>query len=198
MKLLAFVVLALAASGLTGCRQLGFTNRVLWRVPSPDGRVVAVCQEIPVLDGPDFDIRLEQPNGTLRQRLYRIGDGDPCTEVAWAPDGRTLAVLSGHVARIRFVDVEGALKSSLAPAPWRQVDLSTERDLRLGRNLRFVGPLDVEVTTCSVQPRGDSAEPQDVVHHPGNSAAAARSDDQHDRSQVVICAISTVALVKRR
>jgi hypothetical protein len=148
VKLFVFGVLALAA-GLSGCRQLGYTDRVLWRVPSPDGRVVAVCQEIPVFDGPDFDIRLEQPNGVLRQPLYRIGDGDPCTEVAWAPDGRTLAVLSGHVARIRFVDVEGALKSSRVPAPLRQVDLSAERDLRLGRNLRFVGPLDVEVTTCS-------------------------------------------------
>ena len=32
---------------------------------------------------------------------------------------------------------------------WRQVDLSSERDLRQGHDLRFVGPLDVELTMCS-------------------------------------------------
>ncbi len=151
MRLLAFAVLALAASGLSGCRQLGYTNRVLLRVPAPDGRVVAVCQEIPEFDGPGFDVRLELPDGTLRRRLYQIGDGDPCSEIAWSPDGRVLAVLSTHVARMRFVDVEWALKQPSATSywAWPQVDLSTDRELRLGRSLRFVGAEEVELTTCA-------------------------------------------------
>jgi hypothetical protein len=149
--LVAIAVLGLASPAASGCRALGFTNRVLWRVPAPDGRVVAVCQEVPEFDGPSFDVRLEQPDGTMVRRLYRVGDGDPCSEMAWSPDGRTLAVLSGHVARIRLVDVASALRSPVPTSDvWpRQVDFSSERDLRLGKNLRFVGAAEVVVTTCS-------------------------------------------------
>src|SRR5687768_8581751 len=101
----AVAALTVAASA---CSALGFTDRVLHRVPSPDRRLVAVCQEIPVLEGPAYDIRLERPDGSLVRKLY-FGDGDPCSEMAWSPDGRTLAVLTAHVARVRFVDIAWAL-----------------------------------------------------------------------------------------
>ena len=53
------VVLSISAALVPpGCARLGFTDRVLWRVPAPDGQVVAVCQEISALDGPNFEIRL--------------------------------------------------------------------------------------------------------------------------------------------
>ena len=147
MKPLAVVALALT---FTACARFGYTNRVLHRVPSPDARLVAVCQEIPELDGPGYDIRLEQPDGSLVMHLYRIGDGDPCHEVAWSPDGRLLAVLSGHVARIRFVDVRKALaeRSTADRWFWPQIDLGSEGHHTYGRELRFVTPADVEVTTC--------------------------------------------------
>ena len=77
---------------------------------SPDGNVVAVCQEIPEFDGPGYDLRLESPGETNIAQLYHIGDGDPCSELAWSPDGTVLAGLSAHVARIRFVDVASALR----------------------------------------------------------------------------------------
>lgn len=145
------IILVLALGAESGCRELGYRNRVLWRVPSPDGSVVAVCQEIPELDGPGYDVRLETPDGSRLARLYRIGDGDPCSELTWSPDGNVLAVLSGHVARIRFVDVAWVRREPTAPRAywsWRQVDLSSEGMLRLGKDLRFVGPLDVELTIC--------------------------------------------------
>ena len=147
----ALVVAAVIVAVTGGCRELGFTNRVLWRLPAPDGKTFAVCQEIPELDGPSFDVRLEGADGSVVRRLYRIGDGDPCTEMAWSPDGQALAVLSGHVARVRVVDVAQALRRSPDDTSrqfWPQFDFST-RELRLGRDLRFIGPREIEFTTCA-------------------------------------------------
>jgi hypothetical protein len=146
------VLAALVAIALSsGCRELGFTNRVLWRLAAPDGKTFAVCQEIPEFDGPSFDIRLENADGSVVRRLYRIGDGDPCTEMAWAPDGQALAVLSGHVARVRVVDVAQAMRRSPDDTSrqfWPQFDFST-RELRLGKDLRFIAPREIEFTTCA-------------------------------------------------
>jgi hypothetical protein len=144
------------------CTRWGLTNRVLLRVASPDGQLIAVCQEIPELDGPGYDVRLEHPDGSLAVRLYRIGDGDSCSEIAWAPEGSRLAVLSSHVARIRFVDVTRALGSGVTGSAkaweWPQLDLASEADLQYGRALRFSTPRDVELITCpySLRERQDS------------------------------------------
>lgn len=146
-----FALVMIVWAGACGDR-LGFRNRVLWRVPSPDGRVVAVCQEIPVFDGPDYDVRLERPDGTLVSRLYRGGDADGCSEIAWAPDSRTLAVLVADVARVRFVDVARVLQSDekqIPPGSWPSREFSTEHTLRFGRHLQFVNSDAVEFTTCS-------------------------------------------------
>jgi hypothetical protein len=143
------IVLSLVVAG-SGCHAFGCTNRVLWRVPSPDGRLVAVCQEGPVFDGPEFDLRLERTDGTLVRKLYHAGDADGCSEIVWSSDGGTLAVVTGHVARVRFVDVNRALQSDASTQFfWPQIDLSTEADLRLGKDLRFVDLDTVELTTCS-------------------------------------------------
>ena len=134
------LAVSIAAAAGSGCAELGYTDRILWRLPSPDGRVVAVCQETPELDGPGYDVRLESPDGSRVAQLYHIGDGDPCSELAWSPDSRVLAVMSAHVARIQFVDV--------AHRSLRQIDLSTERGLRQGRDIQFVEPREVEVAIC--------------------------------------------------
>lgn len=118
--------------------------------------MVAVCQEVPVFDGPDYDVRLERPDGTVLRPLYHIGDGDPCSELAWSPDGRTLAVLSGHVARLRLMDVRWALEHpsvETAYWSWRQVDLSTERRLVSGRNIQFTGSRTIELQLCPGPPK---------------------------------------------
>ena len=152
----------LAAVGTAGCVGLGFADRALWRVTSPDNAWVAVCQEVPGFDGPGYDVRLERKDGALIRRLYTIGDGEPCTEVVWSPDGRTLAVLSGHVARVRFVDVGWALdhpETRTAYWSWRQVDLSTAGRSLEGTGLRFVGPATVEL---QVSPAGTTNKLQDI------------------------------------
>ena len=142
----AAIGMALTAAA---CSNFGYTNRVLHRVPSPDGKLVAVCQEIPVFDGPDFDIRLERPDGTMVQRVMRSGDGDPCHEIAWSPDGRTIAVLSSHVARVRFVDVEKALGEGASRRMyWPEVSLGREGNFTWGHHVRFTTASDVEVSTC--------------------------------------------------
>jgi hypothetical protein len=144
----------IAVTATSGCRELGYTSRVLWRLPAPDGKSFAVCQEIPGFDGPGFDIRLEDAHGAVVRRLYQIGDGDPCSEMAWSPDGERLAVLSGHVARIRVVDVAQARTRPAEDTSshywhWPQFSFSTEHQLRLGKDLRFVGPREIEFTTCT-------------------------------------------------
>lgn len=92
-----------------GCARFGYTNRVLHRVPSPNGQLVAVCQEVPVLDGPGFTVRLERPGGEVVRKLFEMGDGGGCSEVVWSPDGRSLAIVTRHVATINMVDVAWAV-----------------------------------------------------------------------------------------
>ena len=122
---------------------------------------MALCQEIPVFDGPEYDIRLERPDGSLVRKLYMSGDGDPCSEMTWSPDGRTLAVLTGDVARVKFIDIAWALDHPSTQTSYsysRQVDLwsrvltrerqEQERLIVHGRELRFVAPLTVELQLC--------------------------------------------------
>ena len=121
------VLLICAACALPACERFGYSSRVLLRVPSPDGRIVAVCQEIPEFDGPSFDIRAERPDGTRIRQLLRGGDGDPCSELAWSPDGRVLAVLSTHVARVRVADVARMLEQPATASSrwaWRRFNLA--------------------------------------------------------------------------
>lgn len=149
---LAALSVAFGACAIMGCQP-----PTAIRATSPDGRFVAVCRELPVLDGPDFELRLERPDGSLVRTLYQIGDGDPCHEVVWAPDGQVVAILTGHVARVRFVDVAWALAHPGVEArywSWRQVDLSREGHPRIGRHLRFVGSREVQLELCEARSGG--------------------------------------------
>lgn len=47
--LLASVMAGIVAGA--GCARFGYSSRVLHRVSYPDGRFLAVCQEVPVFDG---------------------------------------------------------------------------------------------------------------------------------------------------
>ncbi len=152
---LSAVSLFLVVVSVSGCVALGYSNRVLWRVASPTGALIAICQEVPGFDGPGYNVRLERPDGGLVRQLYDIGDGDPCSEVVWSPDGQTLAVLSGHVARLRFVDVGWALANpdvQTAHWSWRMLSLSTEQVHFRGAQLRFVAPTTIELAVCPAQP----------------------------------------------
>jgi hypothetical protein len=146
----AVAALALAVAA-TACAKFGYTDRILLRVASPDGRAIAVCQEVPEFDGPGFAVRLERPEGRIIRRLYEVGDGDGCSEITWSRDGRSLAVLTAHVARIRFVDVAWALahpEVETAHWSWRQVSLSGEGQFVLGKGLRFTTPMQIELQLC--------------------------------------------------
>jgi len=136
-----------------GCAELGYSDRVLHRIPSPaDRTLIAVCQEIPELDGLSYDIRLERSDATAVRRLYTIGDGDPCHEMAWSADGRRLAVLSSHVARAIVVDVDWALSRPATKTfywSWRSVSLAYGEQQKLAQHLRFVAPAELEYQVCS-------------------------------------------------
>ena len=150
--MLARVVVMTALLGSAACGRIGYTSRVLHRLPSPDGTLVAVCQEIPEFDGPGYDVRIERGDGTRARDLYTIGDGDPCSELTWSPDGRLLAVLSAQVARVRVVDVAWALgrrADDTAYWSWPQFDLGVPGGQTLGGSLAFVAPAVIEMTTCT-------------------------------------------------
>ena len=150
-RVLAVVAAGVAIVAGAGCARLGLTSRVLLRVPSPDGEMIAVCQEIPEFDGPGFAVRLERPNGATLRRLYEIGDADGCSEIAWAGDGRTLAVLTAHVARLRFIDVAWALDNPTVETrywSWREVNFSSENQLLLGKGLHFTTGMKVVLQLC--------------------------------------------------
>lgn len=134
-----------------GCGRFGYSSRVLHRLPSPDGQLLAVCQEVPVFDGPEFDVRLERPDGRLVRSLFHMGDGGGCNEMVWSHDGRSLAVLTGHVAGITVVDVRWALAN---PAErnrhWfvRGFSFSSEGNFMQATSLRFVSPTELEFQLC--------------------------------------------------
>lgn len=149
LTLLAALTLGLTS---TGCGAFGYTDRVVWRIPSPDDRLVAVCQEVPIFDGPNYTIRIERRDGSFVRGLYDIGDGDPCSEMTWSPDGRTLAILSGHVARVRFVDVAWALSHMETPTAhwsWRIADFGSDVNPLKADHLRFVDTTSIEVRLCN-------------------------------------------------
>lgn len=144
----SFACLMTAAAG---CARLGYTDRVLHRVASPDGRIVAICQEVPIFDGPEFDLRLERADGSLLRGLLHMGDGGGCNEMIWSGDGRTLAVLTSHVAGITLIDVEWALSHPQERnSQWfaRGVGFSREDEFNLATQLVFVLPGELEFQLC--------------------------------------------------
>ncbi len=146
---LALAGLFLAAS--VGCARFGYTDRVRQRVPSPDGNLVAVCQEVPVFDGPEFDVRLERPDGSALRALYRMGDAGGCNEMIWSADGRTLAVLTSHTAGISIIDVDWALAHPREPnSHWfhRGFSFSSERVHRRATALKFESPRELSFELC--------------------------------------------------
>jgi hypothetical protein len=147
-------VIAVAASpiaGGAGCGRFGYTNRVLHRLPSPDGQIVAVCQEVPVFDGPEFDVRLEGMDGRVVRPLFHMGDGGGCSEVSWSADGRILAVLTSHIAEVHVIDVEWALSHpDVQNSHWFRRDFSfaSERTIRFATGLTFVSSAELEFQVC--------------------------------------------------
>jgi hypothetical protein len=92
----------------------------------------------------NYVVQLERP-GAQPRRLYEIGDGDPCDEIAWSTDGATLAVLTSHVARLLFVDVDWALAHPTVQTgswSWRVVDLGPGLT---ASHVTFVGSFEVNV-----------------------------------------------------
>jgi hypothetical protein len=151
MKRTAGVCMAVWLGTAAGCAEVGYTDRVLHRVVSPGGQLVAVCQEVPVFDGPEFELRLERPDGTIVRELLRMGDAGGCSEVAWSPDGRLLAVLTSHVSEIGILDVEWAMSRREEPNRHgfhRGFSFSTEATLRQGTQLTFVSNDELEFQIC--------------------------------------------------
>ena len=147
--ILASVMAGIVAAA--GCARLGYSSRVLHRVPSPDGQLLAVCQEVPVFDGPEFDVRLERPDGRLVRTLFHMGDGGGCSEMVWSHDGRSLAVLTRHVAGITVADVSWALANPTERNKHRYVrgfSFSAEGKHVQATSLRFVSALELEFQTC--------------------------------------------------
>ncbi len=149
----AAIVISILA--VEGCAQLGLRNRVLHRVASPDGTMVAVCQELPRLDGPDYAIRLEHPNGRAIRHLYEIGKSYACSEIAWSSDGKTIGILSRHSAIVKLVDVQWALdhpRIETSHHSWREIGAglippNSGRQV-VARCLRFSDGDTVELELC--------------------------------------------------
>ena len=106
---LHFSLMIAAILVVSSCGELGYTDRVLWRVASPDGKRVAVCQEVPAFDGPDYEVRLEDTGGRVLRRLYKSYEAERCDEIRWSGDGRRLGVVTRHSGKVWVVDVEWAI-----------------------------------------------------------------------------------------
>jgi hypothetical protein len=132
----------LAAILLTGCEQ--FSNRVLIRAANPTRALVFVCQEIPQLDGPGHDWRLETPDGMVVRELGRGSDGNGrCDAAVWSDDGAMLAIVERGT--ITIADVAWALAHPDEPKThWfvRQFSYSTNAPAVV-RNVRFTAPGDL-------------------------------------------------------
>ena len=104
-----------------------------------------------MFDGPEFDVRLERPDGRLIRELYHMGDAGGCDELIWSEDGRTLAVLTSHVAGISIIDVEWAVSHpQILNSHWfiRGFSYSTEKVIKRAERLTFVSPLELEFQLC--------------------------------------------------
>jgi hypothetical protein len=146
-----FLACVVAVVTATGCARLGYSSRVLHRVPSPDGQLVAVCQEVPVFDGPEFDVRLERLDGRMVRRLFHMGDSGGCSEMTWSADGTSLAVLTSHVANLAVVDVRWAIAHAAERNHhWfvRGFGFSGEHRFVQATSLRFVSASEVEFQLC--------------------------------------------------
>jgi hypothetical protein len=146
-------IVLMAALTFVGCSRLGFSNRVLLRLASPDGNMVFVCQEIPELDGPGHEWRLERQDGTVVRRLLKGSDGNgACDEALWSTNGSTLAVVSR--ATIHIADVEWTLSHpELQKTHWfvRQFGFSgpLNGQPRFVRDLQFVAPGELTFGLCA-------------------------------------------------
>lgn len=149
---------AFAAGAIAGCARFGFTDRVLHEVASPDGRFVAICQEVPALDGPEFEVRLHRPGGALVRPLGYFGDAYRCNEVVWSRDGSHLAVLNHANAQVRLIDINDALRKPPAQMLWsRTITLADRGDV--ATSLRFVSDRRVAYLSCSTSLYRASATP---------------------------------------
>jgi len=146
MRWTAAACVSLAAMS---CARFGYTDRVLHRVPSPDGAMVAVCRERPEFDGPGYRVWLERRAGTLLRPLYESGDADPCDEVAWSPSSRWLAVTTTGVGRIRVIDVRAGIdEPGDSWAPSRTIELSTGVVLRRVTDVAFIDDERIAFDQC--------------------------------------------------
>ena len=167
----ASLLIAVAALAGSSCAELGYRNRVLVRSPSPDGQVIAVCQEIPEFDGPRHEIRLERPDGS---RIRTLLSGAGCTEIAWSADGRLAAVLSGFLVNVAIADVAYALEHpsedlhrvqylqlGAGPPPYDKAYYANWRaQARVGQNVRFVSSHEIAYDSCTFADRDIEHERQ--------------------------------------
>jgi hypothetical protein len=129
------------AAGVTAvaCAQLGFSDDVLLRVSSPDGRLIFVCQETPEFDGPGHEWRLEKPDGTVVRRLLVGSDGNGlCHEAVWSSDSGTVAIAS--MQTVHIADVAWTLAHpELQNTHWyvRQFSFGSDDGLRRVQDLQF-------------------------------------------------------------
>ena len=148
---LAGVALAAAVLiyGRAVAAELGFSNRVLHDVPSPDARYRAVCQEVPAFDGPGYSVRLLRADGVQVRGLWGTGDGDPCHELVWSGDSRYLAIVSTHVGRVVVIDVHENIRR-LNERVWpRMISLTWPEGM--ARNLTFPRPGIFEFDACDAK-----------------------------------------------
>jgi hypothetical protein len=151
-----FVALAcLPLVAASGCGQLGYTARILWEVPSPDGQLLAVCQEVPFFDGPGHELRLEDGAGRVIRSFFGYSDADPCDELVWSANGGRLAMVTRHDGTVRILDVARALAHDSKPGTvatgdlWHVSSFSDAETLRRAWNARFVSAVELQVEVCA-------------------------------------------------
>lgn len=123
--------LAAAAMACEGAH-LGWPA-VAVRVPSPDGRVVALVRNHPTIDPPDQSLWLQAEDGTAAELARLAPDADWCDRIVWSADSRRAAFLvSGAIVYVYDArSGERVFAGFVGRRSWDQPPRYTLRDLAL-------------------------------------------------------------------
>jgi hypothetical protein len=129
---LGLVLVFAVATFACDATQLGWP-RIPFRVPSPDGRVVAFVRNHPSVDPPDQSLWLQSSKGRATELARLAPDAEWCNLIVWSADSRRVAFLvSDAILYVYDGQSQGKVFSGfVGRCSWAQPPRYALRDLTL-------------------------------------------------------------------